>query len=431
MKHTTKNYLILIFIYLFALSTSAQTNVSGGIYSNAVWTLANSPYIVTSDVVVFPGVRLTIEPGVVIKFENNTRLEIRQATLLAEGTLTDSITFTSNSNSPFAGIWSRVFINYDSNVATGIKSIFRYCNFEYSDNAIDITTSVGMADSIVINKSSFHDNNNAIKLYNFGVLLKIEYCNITNNVNGIYSPGYNALTYIKKSNISYNQNGVYLHSNCTIDSCLVSNNSADGINMQAYTNKITNCEIVFNGIGIHKVSQYNGANKVFDNIIEDNNIGIKMEQCYGLDSIKCNRICNNSTYDFFYNVTFNNNISIENNYWCILDSALIAAKIYDGYDDIDYSLVDFMPFDTAQCSTLLATDVIESFKNISFKAFPNPMVNYLEIELTNNIGSAEVMIFNITGHQEMFLKTDLTKIVIDVSALPTGIHFIEVISNKG
>src|SRR5438105_14890689 len=95
----------LVFFLFLAVFSNAQTNVSGGIFSNTTWTLANSPYIVVDTVVVFPGVTLTIEPGVVVKFANNKRLEIRQATLVAIGTVTDSITFTSNSLTPNPGIW--------------------------------------------------------------------------------------------------------------------------------------------------------------------------------------------------------------------------------------------------------------------------------------------------------------------------------------
>ena len=79
MKNATKFLLLaVILIAAFSFSSQAQTPVSGGIYANTTWTLANSPYIVTGNVVVFPGVTLTIEPGVVVKFDNAMMLEIRQ-----------------------------------------------------------------------------------------------------------------------------------------------------------------------------------------------------------------------------------------------------------------------------------------------------------------------------------------------------------------
>src|SRR5690242_757673 len=97
-------YLALIGIFLFTFS-NAQTNVSGGIYSNTLWTTAGSPYIVVDTIVVFPGVVLTIEPGVIVKFEDGKYIEMRQSSLIAIGTAADSITITSNSAAPYIGIY--------------------------------------------------------------------------------------------------------------------------------------------------------------------------------------------------------------------------------------------------------------------------------------------------------------------------------------
>ena len=85
-----KKYLFIVTISLLTLAQGlALTNVSGGIYSNTTWTLANSPYIVTDTVVVFPGVTLTIQAGVTVKFNNSMRLELRQAALIAIGSVSD------------------------------------------------------------------------------------------------------------------------------------------------------------------------------------------------------------------------------------------------------------------------------------------------------------------------------------------------------
>ena len=55
MKNFTKRILSsVILITVFSFAVNAQTNVSGGIFSNTTWTLAGSPYIVTNTVVVFP-----------------------------------------------------------------------------------------------------------------------------------------------------------------------------------------------------------------------------------------------------------------------------------------------------------------------------------------------------------------------------------------
>src|SRR3954463_12356597 len=115
--------ILFIFFVCISIPLFSQTNVSGGIYTNTTWTAANSPYIVTDTVVVFPGVTLTIDPGVTVKFDSLIRLEIRQARLLAVGTQIDSITFTSSSLIPKPGIWGDIWINGGT-----LVSQFNYCN---------------------------------------------------------------------------------------------------------------------------------------------------------------------------------------------------------------------------------------------------------------------------------------------------------------
>src|SRR5690349_2194616 len=128
----------LFLLLLNPFMISAQTYVSGGIYSNTTWTFANSPYIVTGNVVVFPGFTLTIEPGVTVKFDSATSLEIRQATLVAVGTSTDNIVFTSNSANPVMGSWGNsdggIWIN-----GTSTGTLFNHCLVEYSTTGINAT----------------------------------------------------------------------------------------------------------------------------------------------------------------------------------------------------------------------------------------------------------------------------------------------------
>ncbi len=78
------------------------TNVSGVISANTTWSLANSPYLVTGDVTVNPGITLTIEPGVVVKFHASKNLIINGA-LNAIGTTENRIIFTSIKDDNVAG----------------------------------------------------------------------------------------------------------------------------------------------------------------------------------------------------------------------------------------------------------------------------------------------------------------------------------------
>lgn len=79
-------------------------SVSGDVTTNTTWTLANSPYVVTGTMNVQSPAVLTIEPGVVVKFDTGGSLyALAGATLTATGTASAPITFTSLKDDSVAG----------------------------------------------------------------------------------------------------------------------------------------------------------------------------------------------------------------------------------------------------------------------------------------------------------------------------------------
>ena len=81
-----------------------QTNVSGIISTNTTWTVANSPYNVTNNLLVLTGVTLTIQPGVIVNISPSKTIQI-SGELNAIGTISDSIVFQNSSNGqPFGYI---------------------------------------------------------------------------------------------------------------------------------------------------------------------------------------------------------------------------------------------------------------------------------------------------------------------------------------
>lgn len=91
----------LILCGWFAGNTHA-TDVAGTITTNTTWTAVNSPYVLTEGVRVDSGVTLTTEPKVTVKFNTGTALQI-DGTLIAQGTGTDKITFTTNTAGDYWG----------------------------------------------------------------------------------------------------------------------------------------------------------------------------------------------------------------------------------------------------------------------------------------------------------------------------------------
>jgi hypothetical protein len=138
-------------LIVFSALASAQTNVSGFINANTTWTLAGSPYIVTGNALLSQGFTLTIDPGVVVKFDNNNALQI-DGQLIAIGTVNQRIIFTSNQASPQPGDWAKLHFSdfcvdavYDAagNYLSG--TIMKYCDVLYAGSlmwgSIDIQES--------------------------------------------------------------------------------------------------------------------------------------------------------------------------------------------------------------------------------------------------------------------------------------------------
>lgn len=106
---------------LAGISGQAQTPVSGVINTNTSFTLANSPYVVTGNLLVAQGVTLTIDPGVVLRFQDEKLLKI-DGTLRAIGTPSDPILFMRdfNNQTGWAGVWFSPFsVPYDTLTGTG------------------------------------------------------------------------------------------------------------------------------------------------------------------------------------------------------------------------------------------------------------------------------------------------------------------------
>lgn len=101
---------------VLASHLAADTNVGGPILANTTWTLAGSPYIVTTSVIVGANATLTIQPGATVKVALGLGITVGSnafgpGTLIAQGTPASPIRFTSNVGFPGApapGDWKDI-----------------------------------------------------------------------------------------------------------------------------------------------------------------------------------------------------------------------------------------------------------------------------------------------------------------------------------
>lgn len=255
--------LMIMLLAIFGMSqvAQAQTSVSGFISSNTNWTLAGSPYIITGNTILDSGFVLTIDPGVVVKFNTSKSLQVN-GTLRAIGNSTDKITFTSNQATPAPGDWDYILFfdmseDYNYSLLTG--NIMEYCIVEYGGGA-----------SIL---SPFFPFNAAVRIkasYPF-----INYCEVRNNSStGIRffndQNGFTTTDVMKIFNCTISNNNATIYTN--------TNEGAGGIDVYANTSliQISNNTIKNNtgyngGGGISCASINNINSSITNNIIVNNN----------------------------------------------------------------------------------------------------------------------------------------------------------------
>ena len=130
-------FLLTAAIFLLRLFTPlpclADVSVSGTLTANTTWTKANKNYLVMGSIVVPPGITLTIEPGVKVKFKGNYFIYV-DGTLKAIGTPAENIIFTTDI--PY---WGNIYFRDSStdaafdtgrNYADGCT--LQYCVVEYA-----------------------------------------------------------------------------------------------------------------------------------------------------------------------------------------------------------------------------------------------------------------------------------------------------------
>jgi len=162
---------VVVILLLLALAAGAPAGVlSGNIITNKTLTLADSPWLVTSDVEVRFGATLTVEPGAEVVFEGSYRIVTdgnAASAIVAVGTPADSIVFRSANPTPGPEDWERIEV-FNSN-----GSAFTHCIFRHADVALWISNC-----SPAIEFCTFRENEINLRCVNADP--PIQSCTITN-----------------------------------------------------------------------------------------------------------------------------------------------------------------------------------------------------------------------------------------------------------
>ncbi|MFA5311941.1 MAG: right-handed parallel beta-helix repeat-containing protein [Methanomassiliicoccales archaeon] len=144
--------LALVFVMLFAFNANASAAtepttvyVQPGTV-DGTWTNDNV-YIITGDIQIAAGQKLTIEENTTVKFDSGVSLAV-DGTLVVNGTDLNMVTFTANSTSPGVGYWEGIQVN-----STGYAT-FKNVNMSYADVSIFVDNGVVSFQNVRINNTN-------------------------------------------------------------------------------------------------------------------------------------------------------------------------------------------------------------------------------------------------------------------------------------
>lgn len=400
-----KKCLLVLTTFLSLTVVHGQTNVSGGIFSNTTWTVSGSPYTVTGNIVVMSTVTLTIQPGVLVKFDNGTNMQVK-GYLQAIGTNTDTIVFTSSSTSPTKGIWNGISFWNDLTVD--------YIKISYGTTALDNT----YQKIININHSRISNNNTGLNSIgsssgNVGYIDNSLFDSNTTAVSNI-----NHANYITNSSFVNNDVGFGY-----VFNVLISNNTFTGHTTKAidgYGADYIGNTFLNNNVGL-RIKLFNSSWKIQYNIITNNQTGVQARgdaTSTPNTNFSYNTICHNT----IYNVENTDNVDLymKNNCWCTTDSSAISDSIHDAYDNLALGVVYFSPFLT-NCST--GVEELSEIKSIN--VFPNPFSSQTVLQTDNFLFNATLTVDNYLGQTVKQIKNISGQtVVLSRDNLPSGLYFV-------
>ncbi|MDQ1278328.1 MAG: hypothetical protein QG555_1370 [Thermodesulfobacteriota bacterium] len=111
------------------------SSLGGPLKTDAYLTLSNSPYRITKNLTIDGGATLYIEPGVVLRYDQNTTIVVEDGGIIAKGAPENPIIFTASAASPSPGFYTSA-VSWGKK--TTVNSALTYAIIQYADIALDI-----------------------------------------------------------------------------------------------------------------------------------------------------------------------------------------------------------------------------------------------------------------------------------------------------
>jgi len=293
---------------------------------DAYLALAQSPYLVTSDLVVLPGTQLFMESDTTLEFAPGVGLVVKGKLIIEDG--------VSLAPAPDQGLqsWKGIKIQGTGEAEIGAAYITG------ADICVEIIDTWASLTGTEIDECL-----TGVRIDGTSATASIDMAIIENNGTGIDGSwcAWSGSVDVHASEIVDNQNGILTtgSANVNVTDSWIAENQNVGFSMDG--NLLQGSTVIANGIGVETGG---GWDDILDNVLVDNGIGLQLGMYPQRPKIIGNNIEDNTDFALVY-VGGNGDgpVDAKENWWGTTNPEQISEMIWDLYDDTDLFEVVFEP----------------------------------------------------------------------------------------